>query len=210
MLENDKIIINDNDIAEEFVINIVDKLKIGGFPTKDFDYSFEIDHIGNIIAKFKEHPSMLKIKDKPNLEKPFFFPFLLKRILQQTSRRLMLRNLHSKIFLVGFLPEIVILFLHILRESIATKSNCIFPNTLKFAEITPGHKKDDYTKTLPRRIIIDQLACFHPFRRYSEEVFLTKFLCLSPFYMALEKDTVHNTGLLSYWNEGKKYWIKVK
>ena len=57
------------------------------------------------------------------LKIPSIFPFLLKPILQQTSRHLTLRNLlHSKIFLLGFFPKIVILFLHILQESITTLS----------------------------------------------------------------------------------------
>ena len=41
----------------EFFTNIVDSLGIEGFPTKKLDYNFGIDHIANIISKFKEHPS---------------------------------------------------------------------------------------------------------------------------------------------------------
>ena len=65
LLENDKIITNDSDIAEvmnEFFTNIVDQLEIEGFLTKHVDYNFEIDHIANIIAKFKEHPVYLKLR----------------------------------------------------------------------------------------------------------------------------------------------------
>ena len=64
LLENDKIITNDSDIA---FTNIVDLLEIEGFPTKHVDYNFEINHIANIIAKFKEHPSIFKIKEHPSI-----------------------------------------------------------------------------------------------------------------------------------------------
>ena len=70
LLESDKIISDDSDIAEvmnEFFTNIVDSLGIEGFPTKNFDYNFGIDHIANITSKFKEHPSILNIKEHPSI-----------------------------------------------------------------------------------------------------------------------------------------------
>ena len=77
MLEGDKIISDDQEIAEifnDYFANIVVNLDIEGFVTCDYPYVPELDNIANIIVKFKNHPSILTIKEKVKIEKRFSFP----------------------------------------------------------------------------------------------------------------------------------------
>ena len=66
LLEGDKVITADAEVAEtmnSFFSNVTKKLDIQGFSTNDFIYDPEINPIDNIIVKFRNHPSIFKIKD---------------------------------------------------------------------------------------------------------------------------------------------------
>ena len=168
----------------EFFTNIVDLLEIEGFLTKHVDYNFEIDHIANIIAKFKEHPSILKIKDKINIENPFNFSISTEANVTVNIKALdvkkptTFKNIPAKILA----ENCDIVSPHLTRIYNDSKSNCT--NALKFAEITPAHKKDDTTKKnnyrpisiLPfiskifERDIFDQISLYI-------DSYLSPFLC---------------------------------
>ena len=177
----------------EFFTNIVDKLGIEGFSTNSFNYNFETDHISNIIAKFKEHPSILnikehpsilKIKDKVIIEEPFKFSTSSEADITAYIKALDMKkpttfkNIPARILSENH--DIICPYLTKLYND--SKSNCTFPNTLKYAEITPAHKKDDTTKNgnyrpvsiLPSKIfernIYDQISPYI-------DSFLSPFLC---------------------------------
>ena len=74
LLEGGEIISEDQEIAEisnAYFANIVVNLDIEGFVTCDYSYDPELDHIANIIVKFKNHPSILTIKERVKIEKRF-------------------------------------------------------------------------------------------------------------------------------------------
>ena len=75
LLEGDEIISTDPKVAEifnHFFTNAVENLNITGFVT-DYSENPELDTISNIIERFKNHPSILKIKDNVKIETKFQF-----------------------------------------------------------------------------------------------------------------------------------------
>ena len=72
----DEILSDNQEIAETFNIyfaNVVKSLEIEGFKTYDFSYTPELDYIANIVEKFKDHPSITKIKANVRLDERFQF-----------------------------------------------------------------------------------------------------------------------------------------
>ena len=75
LLEGDEIISTDPKVAEtsnNFFTNAVENLNITGFVT-DYSKNPELDTISNIIERFKNQPSILKIKDNVKIETKFQF-----------------------------------------------------------------------------------------------------------------------------------------
>ena len=74
-LGGDEIISEDAKVAEKFnnyFSNVLKNLNIEGFENLQYDNP-EIDKISNTIEKFKNHPSIQKIKEKVNVEAKFHF-----------------------------------------------------------------------------------------------------------------------------------------
>ena len=189
LVENDEIITNDNNIAEvmnDFFTNIVDKLEIEGFQTENFEYNFEIDHISNIIAKFKEHPSIHKIKETINILQHFSFSISTEADIAANIKALdvkkttTFKNIPARILAENC--DIISPYLtKIFNDS---KTNSTFPNNLKCAEITPAHKKDETTKKdnyrpisiLPSISKIFERSMFDQISLYIDD-FLSPSLC---------------------------------
>ena len=103
------------------------------------------DQLIAIIKKFRNHPSIIKLKNKYDFQEKFSFkPVPLKYVES------IIKNIPNNRAAGGEIP------LHILKQSGFTYqmlpdcindalSQGIFPNSLKFANITPVHKKDEAT-----------------------------------------------------------------
>ena len=75
LIENNEILSNDTKVAEvmdDFFSNTVANLDITGYQNC-IHSNTDNDIIGNIIIKFKDHPSILKIKDKIVIHEAFCF-----------------------------------------------------------------------------------------------------------------------------------------
>ena len=75
LIDNDEIISNDVIVAEtmnDFFSNAVAELDIKGYDT-DFSPNIVNDNISNIINKFKNHPSILSIKERVDITETFTF-----------------------------------------------------------------------------------------------------------------------------------------
>ena len=149
LIEEGKIISNDNEVAEtmnDFFSNAVKKLEIKGYE-EDVDTQNDTDTIENIIDKFKEHPSILKIKEMVKVTNVFSFSKASNiKILQEIFRL----NKNKPTTENNIPVKILVENAHICAPTLAKNYNDSvtegnFPAELKSADMTPGHKKNEKT-----------------------------------------------------------------
>ena len=148
LIERDDIISNDVNVAEvmnDFFSNAVANLDITGYSTTD-DPNNTDDVISKIIYKFKDHPSILKIKELEIKDK---FSFSLSCLADteleikklNINKPTTFNNIPAKILVENI--EICSPFISKMYNDSIINSN--FPEALKKADITPAHKKDERT-----------------------------------------------------------------
>ena len=151
LVEKEEIISNDLDVAETFnayFANIVQTLDIEGFVTHDYSYQPQLDYISNIINKFKNHPSILKIKENVQFNERFCFQPVEETVISDKLNSLDKRkptthnNIPTRVLVENkdiFSPFITVMY--------NNSTHCSkFPNSLKLADVTPAHKKHERTK----------------------------------------------------------------
>ena len=150
LIDDDEIISKDIEVAEimnDFFSNAVANLDINGYQTV-FLSNTSNDKIVNIINKFKNHPSVVKIKENINIEGNFSFRMSSVTDIENEMHKLNTKkpttfnNIPAKI-LVDNSVICSQLITQIYNNSIL---NSNFPAALKNADITPAHKKDETTK----------------------------------------------------------------
>ena len=148
LIENDDIISNDANVAElmnKHFSNAVDNLDIVGYLTTE-NIDSEDDTISKIIYKYKDHPSILKIKELDIKEK---FSFMLSTVEDMereiknlnTNKPTTFNNIPAKSLVEN--SEICSPFISKIFNDSILHTN--FPEALKRADITPAHKKDERT-----------------------------------------------------------------
>ena len=151
LINEDEIITNDAIVAEtmnDFFSNAVEKLCISGYQTDPYsEIEDDNDKVFNIINKFKKHPSIQKIKEMVNIGTKFSFVKCSAEDIEleinklNTSKPTTFNNIPAKILLDN--SNLCSTFISkIYNESI---QNSNFPVTLKKADITPAHKKNETT-----------------------------------------------------------------
>ena len=184
-------LVNTDEIAKTFnkhFAETVEKLIAFEWPSINEDLTEET--VTKIIKKFKNHPSVLKIKIKYLIqEKLFFQPVSVKDVEN------IIKNIPSNKASGGDMP------IQILKQSGFTYqilTGCInnainkgvFPDSLKIANITLAHKKDELTNkenyrqvslltllsTVFERLLYDQLSVYleipkHLIMRFPESSF---------------------------------------
>ena len=189
LIEGEEIISNDQEIAElfnSFFANIVEKLDIEGFSTCDYSYDPEMDYISNIIKKFSNHPSIIKIKENVNVNAQFSFTTVNNTIMTDKINSLdkkkptTFNNIPTKLLVEN--NDIISPFITEMYNQ--SNRKCIFPNSLKLADVTPAHKKEDRTKKdnyrnvsiLPPISKIYERNMFDEISLYIDK-YLSPFLC---------------------------------
>ena len=146
LLEGDEIIYDDQEIAEifnDYFANIVVNLDIEGVVTCDYPDDPELDYIANIIVKFKNHPSILTIKEKVKIEKGFSFLPVDESVIcgkidsLDKSKPTIYNNIPIRILVDN--KDIISPFITEMYNESNSKSNF----SLKLADVTPAHKKDE-------------------------------------------------------------------
>ena len=189
LVEGEEIISSDHDIAETFnsyFTNIVESLDIEGFVTYDYTFKPELDYMSNIVEKFQNHPSIIKIKDNVHIKERFHFELVDESIINDIIDGLDKRkpttynNIPTRILIEN--KDIISPIITEIYNDCSYKS--IFPNALKLADVTPAHKKeeriikDNYrpVSILPpvskifERNMLDQLSSYI-------DKYLSPFLC---------------------------------
>ena len=144
--EVEEVITDDKAIAEifnEFYVNIVPNLKISMENNFDTEFVKTENPVLNAVNKYKNHPSVIMIKEKIKpIEKFSFFPvqydLVLRKIRnldpskssQQTDIPTKVLNYNSKYF-AGYFHE---------KINFCFENSCL-PSDLKFADVTPAYKK---------------------------------------------------------------------
>ena len=192
LLDGDKIISEDAEVAKKFndyFSNVVKNLNIEGFET-DYCFNPELDKISNIIEKFKNHPSVQKIKKNVKVEATFHFKnvseLMIKKKISSLDKKkpTTFNNIPTRILVENC--DIISPFITDIYNEAKSKSE--FPTSLKLADLTPAYKKNE-------RIIEDNyrpVSILHPISKVFErsmydqiETYIDKYL--SPFLFGFRK-----------------------
>ena len=209
LVEDGEIISDDIDVARKFndyFSNVVKDLNIEGY---EIDYSFnsELGHISNVIDKFKNHPSIQKIKENVKIQSKFHFEnvntLVVEKHISSLDKRkpTTFKNIPTKI-LVENCNIISPFITNLLNDS---KSNSEFPSALKIADITPTHKKDERTTKSnyrPVSILPPVSKIFE--RNMYDQIYLYIDKFLSPFLFGFRKGYSTQYCLMvmiNKWNE---------
>ena len=151
LLEGGKVITADAEVAETMNSFFLTSLKNYIFRASQLTTLFMIrklmNPIYNIIVKFRNHPSIFKIKEVLPKDIVFYFTAssetnILDKINSLNTKKPTTLNNITANFLVAT-SDIISPFITKLDNE--TKSNSEFPDPLKMADIRPIHKKDETT-----------------------------------------------------------------
>ena len=185
LIENDKMLLKNEEVGEvfnQYFGHITDSLDSYEFP--DEKVCEGLDDIDNIVYKFRNHPSIVKIKEQHKVKSNFSF-----RLATAEELKAIIRNLPTNKAAGGEIP------VNILKKSnfsFDELTKCVnyaltngkFPITLKNANVTPVHKKHDPTdKTnfrpvtvLPLLSKVFERVIYRQLCKYMG-TFLNKLLC---------------------------------
>ena len=185
LIENDKMLLKNEEVAKEFnqyFGHITDSLDLYEFP--DVRVCEGRDDIDNIVYKFRNHPSIIKIKERYKVKENFSF-----RLATTEEIKAIIRDLPTNKAAGGEIPVNVLKKSNFSFDELTICVNYAlinrkFPITLKNANVTPVHKKDDPTdKTNFRPISVLSLlskvferVIYNQLGKYMD-TFLNKLLC---------------------------------
>ena len=148
LIENEKIITNENEIAEtfnEYFSNIVKNLNISRDP-KHISKTTQKDSVLQSVEMFAKHPSIISIKDRmETLKSTFSFNYINEDQLFQEIQNLDSKKAsHQNDIPVKIIKENIETFSFVLYHSFNNSLfSCYFPSGLKKADVTPIFKKDE-------------------------------------------------------------------
>ena len=185
LIENDKMLLKNEEVGKVFnqhFGHITDSLDLYEFP--DEKVCEGLDDIDDIVCKFRNHPSIVKLKEQYKVNSNFSF-----RRATTEEIKVIIRDLSTNKAAGGEIP------VNILKKSnfsFDELTKCVnyaltngkFPITLKNANATPVHKKDDPTDKTNFRPVSVLLLLSKEFERviYNQlgkymDTFLNKLLC---------------------------------
>ena len=190
LVENDTILTEDKKVAKElndFFSTIV--MNLGISRPNDFDPLSENirDKTIQAIVKYRDHPSIVAIRNKCNRTPYFIFPNISAEEITKEIRKLdPSKASHDNDIPTKIIKENADIFLEFICMSVNHSiDNNIFPSTLKLANITPVFKKgsanskENYrpVSILPNLSKIFERCMFKHMSNYFEEHFLSKYQC---------------------------------
>ena len=189
LVEDENIISNNKEVAEimnAFFSNIVENLEINGYQDENFTYDCDKNHISNIVLNYKDHPSIIKIRETINISDTFNFTPVNEEQISEKIKALdkkkasTFNGIPSKILAENY--DIISPFVTKMYNDSNIHLN--FPDPLKLADITPTYKKDDTTNKenyrpvsiLPSVSKIFERNMFDQISGYIEK-YLSPYLC---------------------------------
>ena len=128
-----------------FFSDVTERLDIKGFSTNDFTHDPDISFI--MIEKFRNHRSIIKIKEAMSKGSTFHFPAsneadILNKINNLNNKKpTTFNNIPAKFLVTN--SDIISPVITKINNNAKSNSDC--PDPLKMADITPIHKKDETT-----------------------------------------------------------------
>ena len=149
IVEKEIIISDKKQVAEKlnnFFIEAVESLEIEHYASDNHD-GFQLENIGEIVKMYESHPSILKIKENVNVENKFLFKDMTsqdfeKEISKLNPNKASIENDIPAKTLIGSKDIVSDYLANIYNNS---KQEQKYPLSLKAADVTPIHKKDDKT-----------------------------------------------------------------
>ena len=146
VIKKEALLVKNDEIAQTFskhFAETVERLNTFEWPSNNTDLLN--DQLTAIIKKFQNHPSIMKLKSKYNFQEIISFKPVPVNYVEST-----IKNIPNNKAAGGEIP------LHILKQygfNYPMLTGCIndalsqgiFPDSLKFGNITPVHKKDEAT-----------------------------------------------------------------
>ena len=209
LIEKDTLLSENFEVADklnEFFIESVDKLNIEPF-LGDQNNFVSIGNLNDMISKYSNHPSIVKIKENINQNNRFYFS----NITPPDIEKEILRLDPKKANISGDIPSKMIIISHdIVSNHLSyvynkAKDSHSFPKSLKKADVIPIHKKEE--KTLAKNYrpvsLIPIVSKVFEKQMYGEIMnYIEKFL--SPYLFGFRK--YHSTEqcltiMLEYWKK---------
>ena len=192
VIKKETLLVSNDEIAKTFnkhFAETVETLNTFEWPSNNTDLLN--DQLTAIIKKFQNYPSIMKLKSKYNFQEKFSFKPVPVEYVET-----IIKNIPNNRAAGGEIP------LHILKQSGFTYqmltdcingalSEGIFPDSLKSADITPVHKKDETTDK----------------ENYRPVSVLPLFSIV--YYAVFGKLIPHNMLCSNYYKPGKKNWINL-
>ena len=152
LVENDAMIDDESEIAKnfnEYFVNIVRKLGILTEKQTMYSAANQLSEVEMAIIKYKNHPSIKAINDKmEKLGKPIFdFKFISHEESEKEVNNLKIEKAFQKSDIpLKIIKENVDIISYFLYHNFNNSLSCAtFPTSMKYADVTPIHKKDDKT-----------------------------------------------------------------
>ena len=145
-IENYKMLLKNEEVGKvfnQFFGHITDSLDLYEFP--DEKVCEGLDDIDNIVYKFRNHPSIVKIKEQYKVKSNFSFRLATTEEIKAIIRDLSTNKAAGGEIPVNILKKSNFSFDELTKYVNYTLTNGKFPITLKNANATPVHKKDDPT-----------------------------------------------------------------
>ena len=133
----------------EYFVNIVRKLGILTEKQTMYSAANQLSEVEMAIIKYKNHPSIKAINDK--IEKPgnsiFNFKFTSHEETEKEVNNLKIKKASQKSDIpLKIIKENVDIISYFLYHNFNNSLSCAtFPTSMKYADVTPIHKKDDKT-----------------------------------------------------------------
>ena len=166
LTENIKIVYTFN----SYFKSVTDSLEIFYWPLQP---DVSCDKVENIIKRFSNHPSIIKIKHKFKISKKFSF-----QCVSEATLRKVVKSLLSDKATAG---EIPVNELKNCENCFFDLTNCInkairnnkFPDSLKLSDITPVFKKLHPSDKANYK---DQSVFYHYYQKYLKKLFMISFM----------------------------------
>ena len=199
IVEKEVIITDKRQVAEKlnnFFIEAVESLEIEHHAPKSHEGVY-LKNIGEIVKNYESHPSILKIKENVKLKDKFLLNDMISEDLKTEISELnpnkasIENDIPAKIFIVG--KDIVRYYLSDIYNN--CKHDNKYPLSLKAADVTPIHKKDEKTAMKNYRPVslIPIVSKLFERNMYDQILeYINNFL--SPYILDIGKDIVQSNA----------------